>query len=228
MDEIQTVEGTVPFTVPSIDSPGFTFYKIFGDLRSGPPLVVLHGGPGSAHEYMLPYAKLWTQYHIPVVFYDQIGCASSAHIRQKSGDKLFWNDDLFIAELENILDTLHLRDSDGPGFDLLGHSWGGMLAAAFASRRPRGLRKLVLASALASVDHWRQCLPVFKSKLSAEERLAVEDTLNRGDVENFSPAFKAAESTYLKTFWCRVDPTPPELLAIKKHNENDSTVRKTM
>lgn len=221
-------DGTIAFNVPSVDVPCHTFYKVFGDLNSGPPLVVVHGGPGSAHEYMLPYAKLWNQHGIPVVFYDQIGCASSSHLREKAGDKSFWSDDLFISELENLLHHLHLSDAESPGFDLLGHSWGGMLVATFAARQPRGLRRIILASALASVDLWRECLPYFKSHLVTEERQALEDTLQTGDFENASPAFKDAESRYMKTFWCRKDPTPPELLTIKKHGENDSTVRKTM
>ncbi|CZT20853.1 related to proline iminopeptidase [Ramularia collo-cygni] len=228
MDQNQSVEGTIPLTVPSVDTPCYTFYKIFGDLRKGPPLVIVHGGPGSAHEYMLPYAKLWTQHGIPVVFYDQIGCASSTHIREKAGDKSFWSNDLFIKELENLLDFLHVRDADGPGFDLLGHSWGGMLVAAFAARQPRGLRRIILASALASVDLWRECLPYFKSKLTPEARQALEDVLKSGNLENPSQAFREAEATYMKTFWCRKDPIPPELLTIKKHGEIDSTVRKTM
>lgn len=229
MAETPKLEGAIPFAVPSVEIPCFTFYKVFGDLRSGsPPLIIVHGGPGSAHEYMLPYAALWAQHNVPIVFYDQIGCASSTHLRQKAGDKSFWTNDLFISELENLLHHLHLCSPSGPGFDLLGHSWGGMLVAAFAARRPQGLRRIILASALASVDLWRQCLPYFKSKLAPKERQAVEDTLQSGDFENLSPAFKDAEATYMRTFWCRKDPTPPGLLTIKKHGENDSTVRRTM
>lgn len=118
-------DGIIPFDIPGRrDIPCFTYYKIFGDLSSGAPtVVVLHGGPGAGHEYLLPFAQLWPRYGLPVVFYDQIGCGSSTHLPQTAGDREFWQEPLFFAELNNLLDCLHLRD--GPGFHLLGQSWGG-------------------------------------------------------------------------------------------------------
>ncbi|KAK6828338.1 proline-specific peptidase [Apiospora arundinis] len=76
---------------------------------------------------------LLDQYGIPVVFYDQIGCGRSTHLRDRMKDDSFWTFDLFIAELDNLIDHLQLRDR---GFYLLGQSWGGMLAGMFAARRP--------------------------------------------------------------------------------------------
>jgi pimeloyl-ACP methyl ester carboxylesterase len=122
----------VLFHPPYIDSPCHTYYKIIGDISSNAPrLVVLHGGPGAGHEYLLPFGCLWQQYRIPVILYDQIGCAASTHLPQKAGDESFWQETLFLAELDNLLDALNLRS--GPGFYILGHSWGGRIAAAFAS-----------------------------------------------------------------------------------------------
>ena len=119
MAQFPSKTGTIPFNVPSIDASCCTYYKIIGDLSCGfPPIVVIYGGPGAGHEYLLPFASLWTNYGFPVVFYDQIGCASSTHLPQMAGNKSFWQEDLFIGELENLLDHLHLRDS--PGFHLLG------------------------------------------------------------------------------------------------------------
>lgn len=64
-------EGTVPFKIPHMDTAGHTYYKIIGDLSSNSPrLVVLHGGPGTVHEYLLSFSRLWQQLGIPVVFYD--------------------------------------------------------------------------------------------------------------------------------------------------------------
>lgn len=42
------------------------------------PLLVLHGGPGDCHNYLLTYAKLADRANRQVVFYDQIGCGKSA------------------------------------------------------------------------------------------------------------------------------------------------------
>ncbi len=118
-----TAEGKIPFNIPGKAIPGSTYYKIFGDLASGaPPVVMLHGGLAAAMNICFPFAKLWPGYGIPVVFYDQIGCGGSTHLPETEGDKTFWQESLFIAELDNLLDHLNLRD--GPGFHLLGQSWG--------------------------------------------------------------------------------------------------------
>lgn len=135
MSQQHSKDGSVPFEAPGISKPCSTYYKIIGDLSSdNAPIVMLHGGPGGGHEYLLTFAELWTHYSIPVVLYDQLGCGASTHLPETAGDGSFWNEALFIAELNNLLD--HLRIRDGPGFHLYGHSWGGMLGAAFASTRP--------------------------------------------------------------------------------------------
>lgn len=80
----------------------YTWYKIFGDLKSGVrPLVVLHGGPGLSHNYVLPFEDLNTRFNIPVVLYDQIGIGESSHPKDVSPE--FWTVDLFVNELVNLL-----------------------------------------------------------------------------------------------------------------------------
>ena len=120
MSETSFSEGRLPLNVPN-DTPCFTYYKVFGDLKSDSPrLVVIHGGPGAGHEYLLPFARLWERYGIPVVFYDQVGCASSTHLSDTTGDESLWQESHFLTELDNLLDYLHLRD--GPGYHVLGRT----------------------------------------------------------------------------------------------------------
>lgn len=108
-------EDSVPPKIPSVGNPCFTFYKIIGDLSADtPPVVVVRGGPGAGHEYLLTFAVLWRDYSLPVAFYDRIGCSSSTHLREKAGDRSFWQEQLFQDELNNLLDYLNLRQ--GPGF----------------------------------------------------------------------------------------------------------------
>jgi pimeloyl-ACP methyl ester carboxylesterase len=66
-------EGKIPFKVAAETYE--TYYKLAGDLkdRSRTPLVVVHGGPAFAHDYLLPCADLATAYNMPVIFYDQLG-----------------------------------------------------------------------------------------------------------------------------------------------------------
>lgn len=105
------------------------------------PLICLHGGPGVPHNYLLPIAHMYADYGIPAVMYDQIGCAESTHFRDKKGDHEFWTPQLFMAELDD------LKTHVGIGaFDLLGQSWGGMLAGQYAiEKQPKGLRELIIA-----------------------------------------------------------------------------------
>ncbi|KAF4618825.1 hypothetical protein D9613_010081 [Agrocybe pediades] len=97
-----------------------TWYRVHGDIHSTDrtPLLVIHGGPGMTHDYMLPNLKLYENHSIPVIFYDQIGCGRSS----------FWCVDLFLDELENLVRHLGLQR-----YDILGHSWGGVFVVASAS-----------------------------------------------------------------------------------------------
>lgn len=221
-------EGKAPFQIPSRDAPCETYYKIYGDLRSGPPpLIVLHGGPGSGHEYVEPFSKLWSGYGIPVVFYDQIGCASSTHLPETAGDMAFWQPSLFVAELENLLDHLHISGSDGPGFQILGHSWGGTIAVAFAARQPPGLRRLILANANASSQLLKTNVWNLKSQLSTEHQRAIDEAVEKEDFA--APAYLAAMYSFRSMFLCRADPfPPPELAADFRNQAEDRTVRRTM
>lgn len=124
-----------------------TYYKVFRSLekRIRDPLVVLHGGPGLVHDYLFPFVDLAHEYEIPVILYDQPGNGKSSHIQGK--EPTFWTINLFIDEFVNLLCHLSIEDS----FDLLGHSWGGILAAEFAARRqPAGLHHLVISNSVAS------------------------------------------------------------------------------
>lgn len=226
MPELQIQEGKAPFNISSIGEPCFTYYKIIGDLSSGaPPVVVVHGGPGSGHEYLLTFADLWQEYGLPVLFYDQIGCASSTHLPQMAGDRSFWQEQLFQDELDNLVDHLQLRR--GSGFHLLGHSWGGMLGAAFASRQPQGLQRLVLASGLASKELAARGTRLLKDQMSSDMRQALEDAESKGEYQ--SPAYKDALNYYQKKHVCRAEPFPPvELLPALKHLHEDTTVYRTM
>lgn len=147
-------EGEIPFDIPQAGKPCYTWYKIVGELNPSTrksnttPLITLHGGPGACHEMLSPLADLNEKYGIPVIFYDQIGNGKSTHLREKAGDETFWIEELFVKELDNLIDYLGIRS----GFDLYGQSWGGLLASRYATLQRKGLRKLIIADASASVE----------------------------------------------------------------------------
>lgn len=223
MGDSKITEGKIAFEVPHAGKPCETWYKVVGDLSTGVPLVTAHGGPGAAHEYLLPFTDLHDKYGIPVIFYDQIGCGQSTRLREKDGNEDFWTIELFIRELDNLVDHLNLRAS---GFDFLGHSWGGMLGGAYAAKRPVGLRKLILADAPSSIP----LLLKGEDKLVQLLPQSVQDVLHechkKGDFE--SEKYKTACVVFYKRHLCRIDPWPKEVETALGHLEEDPTVYKTM
>jgi proline iminopeptidase len=121
-----------------------TWYRVVGDLDSGlPPLVCLHGGPGSTHNYFAPLEAL-AEDGRAVVLYDQLGCGES----DRPAD-VDWTLDVFRNELVALREHLGLER-----IHLLGTSWGGMLALEHALSGYGGLASLVLSSTLASAEEW--------------------------------------------------------------------------
>ncbi|MFJ3219853.1 proline iminopeptidase-family hydrolase [Kitasatospora sp. NPDC086801] len=208
------IKGTLPF------GEHRTWYRVTGDLGAGrPPLVVVHGGPGSTHDYLLNLAAL-AEEGWPVVHYDQLGNGGSSHLTDRGAD--FWTVELFLAELDNLLTRLGIADD----YVLFGQSWGGMLAAKHASVQPKGLRGLVVANSPASYPLWLREMKVLREDLPG----GVNDTLLRleatGDTQGHE-YFEAMRQFYTKHV-CRLDPWPRDFMASFMEIYNDPTVYYTM
>ena len=211
-------EGTIPFDYEGETLQ--TWYKVVGDITPGNPrpLVVLHGGPGGSHDYMIPVGDIVSfPARRPVIFYDQMGNGRSTHLRQK--DTSFWTINLFIDELINLLAYFKISDD----FDLLGHSWGGILASEFIIRRqPSGLKRLVLADSLASARLRNISVARLRKQLPEDTQTVLKECEAAG--ETSSEKYKAAISIYYKRFMCRLDPMPEPLLYSLEQNQKDPTV----
>lgn len=195
-----------------------TWYKIAGDLKPGVrPLILLHGGPGLSHHYLLPLADLVSLRGTPVVFYDQVGIGASTHLRHKGAD--FWTPALFMDELENLLKHLGVAGD----YDLLGHSWGGMLGSQFAAERaPKGLRHLVLADSFPAMDLWNKACGVLLQGLPEDVQEAIrthDEEGKRGD-----PAYQAAAGMFFQKYVCRTQPMPESIGQCMQSKAEDPTV----
>jgi L-proline amide hydrolase len=128
-----------------VDFRGYrTWYRVVGESAEGhDPLVALHGGPGSTHNYFAPLERL-AEDGRAVVLYDQIGCGNSDRPQD-----IDWSVQVFLDELATLRDRLELEQ-----IHLLGTSWGGQLALEHALSGYGGLTSLVLSSTLASIDEW--------------------------------------------------------------------------
>jgi L-proline amide hydrolase len=120
-----------------------TWYRVAGDRESdATPLLALHGGPGSTHNYFTPLEGLASRR--PVVVYDQLGCGSSDRPTDVE-----WTLDLFRDEVVAVREQLGLEQ-----IHLLGTSWGGMLALEHVLSGAGGIKGLVLSSTLADAAQW--------------------------------------------------------------------------
>ncbi|PSR83177.1 hypothetical protein EW026_g6475 [Hermanssonia centrifuga] len=199
-----------------------TWYKVVGNLKSGiRPLVTLHGGPGVPHHYLSTQDVLYKINSIPVVFYDQLGCGASTHLPEKGKD--FWTEELFMDELDNLLTHLGIADD----FDLLGHSWGGMLGAAYASKRhPAGLKRLVLLDTPASMALWDASCAILLEGLPKDTQEILKKHQEAGTLED--PEYKAAVALFYQRHVCRTNPWPNDVLKSFAGLEEDPTVYNIM
>ena len=167
-----------------------TWYRVVGDLASGAiPLLALHGGPGSTHNYFGPLEQLADER--PVVLYDQIGCGSSDHPTD-----IEWTVEVFREEVDEVRSQLGLDR-----IHLLGTSWGGMLAFEHVLSGAKGIVGLILSSTLASVDDWAAEQRILRAALPPE----VVEILDRHDRAGTydAPEYEQAMETYMDRHFYR-------------------------
>ncbi|KZO89847.1 proline-specific pep [Calocera viscosa TUFC12733] len=158
--------------------------------------------------YLLPISVLVEAHGIPVILYDQIGCSDSTHLPEKGGD--FWTVELFLKELENLLEKLEIKE-----YDLLGTSWGAMLAAEHALLHLHSLWKLILSNGLTSMKMWEDSVISLLKTMPQD----VQDTIKKHEKEhNYNtPEYRAACKVFYDVHLCRIIPTPPELVEAYTH-----------
>jgi L-proline amide hydrolase len=192
-----------------VDSGGYrTWYRFVGDLNSPvAPLLALHGGPGSTHNYFGPLERLAEER--PVVLYDQIGCGKS----DRPTD-IEWNVGVFRDEVAAVRDQLGLER-----IHLLGTSWGGMLAQEHVLSGAQGIVSLILSSTLANLALWNE----EQLKLKAQLRPDVIEVLDRHEAAGTfdDPEYQEAMSVYFDRHFYRGPQPRPELEAMAKGRAPD-------
>ena len=184
------------------------------------PVVVLHGGPGAAHDYLESVAEAAQRAGRPCVLYDQIGCGRSQHRPDAPAD--VWTVELFRRELNALLDHLEIGDR----YHVLGQSWGGMLGMEHALEHPPGLRSLVVADSPASMDLWVQEANRLRELLPDD----VQETLTRHEAEGTtdSQEYEQAMMVFYERHVCRIVPFPDSLQRTFAQLNDDPTVYHTM
>ena len=146
-----------------VDANGvMIYYKMLG---RGAPLMIVHGGPGASHDYFLPYLLPLARRN-KVIFIDERGSGRSQKLEDPSG-----------YTIENMVEDVEtVRQALGLGkISLLGHSYGGALAQAYALKYQANLTHLILGSTWSSTKAINEVFVRMKQNMSPE----LQERINR-------------------------------------------------
>ena len=141
-------------------------------------LLLLHGGPGATHEYFEALERLVGAEGIELIYYDQLGSAYS----DQPKDESLWTTERFVDEVEQVRQALGLTQDD---FYLLGHSWGGILAAEYALAHQQQLKGLVISNMMMSIpDYNRYASDVLAKGMDPGVVKEIKDLEKKGEYES--------------------------------------------
>ena len=136
-------------------------------VGAGPPVVVLHGGPGAHHDYLLPQYDLLAQGR-ELFYYDQRGGGRSPVPRETP---VGWRE--HVADLEAIRAALGLER-----LTLLAYSWGGLLAVLYHLEHPDRVERWALVSPASITAAYRRAFDRrFAERMSAPQIVHARDEL---------------------------------------------------
>ena len=116
-------------------------YETFGVAGAEIPIIAVNGGPGLSHAYMMQN-DLWQRVaaHRMVVLYDQRGTGASKQVQPNAPQSM----EAQVADLDAIRNALSLDR-----VAVLGDSYGGMIAMAYAAAHPEHVARLILSDSAA-------------------------------------------------------------------------------
>ena len=140
-----------------VDAHGVLIY--FKTVGKGSPLVIVHGGPGASHDYFLPYLLPLARTH-RLIFIDERGSGRSQRLQDTSR----YTVEAMVEDLEDVRVALNLGK-----VAVLGHSYGGVVAQAYALKYQQNLTGLILGSTFASTREINEALAREKAQMAPEK-----------------------------------------------------------
>jgi proline-specific peptidase len=183
------------------DVPGGRVWYTRLGAGDATPVLMLHGGPGGGHDYLVPLGEALAADR-PVVMYDQLGCGRS----EQPADTSLWTVDRFADEVDAVRAALGLER-----IHLFGQSWGGWLAIEYMTRGTAGVERLVLASTSASAREFMAGARRLIAALPEPHRGVLIEGGEREEYE--TPEYQAAVMEFYRRHLCRLDPWPAALEA---------------
>ncbi len=150
------------------------FTRTVGD---GPDVIVLHGGPGAHHDYLLPQFDALAQGR-RLRYYDQRGGGKSQVSRDTA---VGWRDQT--ADLDELISFWNAEPAT-----LLGYSWGGLLALLFATEHPERVGRLALVSAApVHAGGRRELQQRLSDRMEAPDIVRARDELRQSGLRESDP-----------------------------------------
>jgi len=165
-------------------------------VGAGPLVVVLHGGPGAHHDYLLPQYDRLAQGR-ELFYYDQRGGGRSPVAREVP---VAWQE--HVADLDALRATLGLER-----LTLCGYSWGGLLAVLYLLEHPDHVERLALVSPASITAGLRDEFERrFAERMSAPEIVRGREELRNSGLRERDPgayqkrAFELSVAGYFRDF----------------------------
>lgn len=162
-------------------------------------LICLHGGPGGSCDYLSPLFRL-AERGVEVLMYDQFGCG-----RSEDPPESCYTVEYGVEEVEGVRRAFY---GERKVF-VLGHSYGGMLAIAYALKYQHNLEGLIVSSGLSSVPLTVKEMRRLISELPEEVRKTIERYEALGDYKN--PEYLKAVEEFYRRHLIRLPKIPEDV-----------------
>ena len=171
------------------------YYDISNSSHNLPPILLLHGLGGSADRWKTVIPYLSTKYRLIIPDVVGFGYSEKPHVE--------YTIDFFINFIKKFLNLLNISD-----VNIIGSSFGGLLALEYAIKYEAEIKKLVLVSPAGMMRYVSTTLkhyisaalyPTFENVLRAYQEMmydskmvseeSIEDFINRMNLPNSKYAF---------------------------------------
>lgn len=141
-------------------------------------VLLLNGGPGATHEYFECMESFLPAEGIEFIYYDQLGTGNS----DNPNDPSLWDLPRFVEEVEQVRQALNLDKSN---FYLLGHSWGGILAAQYALKYQQNIKGLIISNMMMSAaDYNKYADDVLAKQMDPKVLAKIREIEKNNDFQN--------------------------------------------
>jgi proline iminopeptidase len=108
-------------------------------LADAPPVVFLHGGPGQGSQSFASLIGSQLEPSLQMIYYDQRGSGRSERPYNRE-----YSIPILVKDIENLRRELGVRQ-----INIIGQSFGGVLALEYAATYPQHVNKMVVAAGLS-------------------------------------------------------------------------------